>query len=341
MYLLNQGALMQVGDTVTLRVRNPLYNSRSIYSQSVVINEYNNYSGQVITNPSWVGPDCICLTTGLVDFPFRILSKEDIILENTEESQVKQSIQSAVWEILGSNGRPYLVTQNGSHWSCSCVGYGFRRSCTHVNQAKAKVHGGDPKLSNDEKIIEKKATRGVYKPKNTKYYVKVSLERGNPAPIDHEVTMTKVTKNGQIIDLMNKNASLPMAKVVELIAAKVDVSPARARAYYGNFVRKGLAKGAVDKTRAAKPKAEKPAKAAKATEKLEKSVDEIARIKAKNLETMRAVTAKTQKRVARPEGAGVPNFDPELARAQVAKFIETGDHDSFEKLTMADLKAMI
>ena len=62
--------------------------------------------------------------------------------------------------------------------------------------------------------------------------------------------MTKVTKNGQIIDLMNKNASLPMAKVVELIATKVDVSPARARAYYGNFVRKGLAKGAVDKTRA-------------------------------------------------------------------------------------------
>ena len=153
--------------------------------------------------------------------------------------------------------------------------------------------------------------------------------------------MTKMTKNGQIIDLMNKNASLPMAKVVELIATKVDVSPARARAYYGNFVRKGLAKGAVDKTRAAKPKAEKPAKAAKATKKLEKSVDEIARIKAKNLETMRAVTAKTQKRVARPEGAGVPNFDPELARAQAAKFIETGDHDSFEKLTMADLKAMI
>ena len=77
-----------------------------------------------------------------------------------------------------------------------------------------------------------------------------------------------------------------------------------------------------------------------------KSLDEIAKIKAANLARMKAVSEKTRKynQVARPEGAGVPNFDPEKARAEVATFLDTGDIDSFaapEKLSADQVKALV
>ena len=35
-------------------------------------------------------------------------------------------------------GVQYTVKFNGNFWSCTCKGYGFRRSCRHINQTKAK-----------------------------------------------------------------------------------------------------------------------------------------------------------------------------------------------------------
>ena len=96
------------------------------------------------------------------------------------------------------------------------------------------------------------------------------------------------------------------------------------------------------KKKAEKVVKEKPSKASAPV----KSLDEIAKIKAANLARMKAVSEKTKKytMVAREEGAGVPNFDPEKARAEVASFLDTGDIDSFaapEKLSADQVRALV
>ena len=38
--------------------------------------------------------------------------------------------------IKGSTGAAYTVTVRFKHWSCTCSGFGFRKRCKHVEQAK-------------------------------------------------------------------------------------------------------------------------------------------------------------------------------------------------------------
>jgi hypothetical protein len=35
-------------------------------------------------------------------------------------------------------GKQYNVTFDGTWWSCGCAGFGFRRTCRHVKEVKAK-----------------------------------------------------------------------------------------------------------------------------------------------------------------------------------------------------------
>jgi hypothetical protein len=71
---------------------------------------------------------------------------------------------------------------------------------------------------------------------------------------------------------------------------------------------------------------------------------EVAKIKAANLNRMKAVSVKTKvyTNVARPEGPGVEDFDSDEARAEVSNIVN--DLDSFKAprfLSKAQLKAMI
>jgi len=43
------------------------------------------------------------------------------------------------WKIPGSKGGEYTVTLKGGNLSCECMGFGFRRKCKHVEQAKAEM----------------------------------------------------------------------------------------------------------------------------------------------------------------------------------------------------------
>ena len=41
------------------------------------------------------------------------------------------------WEIKGSKGNTYNVRRSTSGvWSCNCAGYGWRRKCRHIEEAK-------------------------------------------------------------------------------------------------------------------------------------------------------------------------------------------------------------
>jgi hypothetical protein len=175
------------------------------------------------------------------------------------------------------------------------------------------------------------------------------MKRGNLAPLKMRFTMAKVkiTKRDRAIATMKSNADKPMAAVLQLIMAELEVHEVLAYKFYRYCVKENLAPGALTafkgKAAPAAPKAPKAPKVTKVTKagkgsyeksvrainakvKAEKSVDDIAKIKEANLERMREVTAKLKPkgkvrdfgtRVARPEGEGVADFDPRLAREEV------------------------
>jgi hypothetical protein len=123
---------MNVGDVVTLRVRDA--RNPAVYVSGVV-REFNEYSGKILPNPKWVSSDSICISTGESHFPFRIIDRERII--ELGEPVVAVSSRSDTFIVQGSKpGTTYTVTRDGSHWSCTCVGFGFRKDCKHVRECK-------------------------------------------------------------------------------------------------------------------------------------------------------------------------------------------------------------
>ena len=122
---------MNVGDTVSIRVRDP---RNAVVFASGVVRQINEYTGKILPNPKWVSSDSICISTGKSHFPFRIIDRERII-ELGEPVAI--ATRSETFIVQGSKaGSTYTVTRDGSHWSCTCVGFGFRKDCKHVRECK-------------------------------------------------------------------------------------------------------------------------------------------------------------------------------------------------------------
>ena len=122
---------MNVGETVSIRVRDA--RNAAVYASGVV-NQFNEYTGKILPNPKWVSSDSICISTGESHFPFRIIDRERII-ELGEPVAVASHSETFI--VQGSKpGSTYTVTRDGSHWSCTCVGFGFRKDCKHVRECK-------------------------------------------------------------------------------------------------------------------------------------------------------------------------------------------------------------
>ena len=47
-----------------------------------------------------------------------------------------QSPDVRTYEVQGSTGNTYTVTQDGDTWTCTCPGFGWRRKCKHVEAQK-------------------------------------------------------------------------------------------------------------------------------------------------------------------------------------------------------------
>jgi hypothetical protein len=53
----------------------------------------------------------------------------------------KSVVKDVTVKISNSKGTDsYVVTYQRGMWSCSCPGFGFRRKCKHVDQAKLKLN---------------------------------------------------------------------------------------------------------------------------------------------------------------------------------------------------------
>ena len=47
-----------------------------------------------------------------------------------------QSPDVRTYEVQGSTGSTYTVTQDGDTWTCTCPGFGWRRKCRHITELK-------------------------------------------------------------------------------------------------------------------------------------------------------------------------------------------------------------
>ena len=124
---------MNVGEEVTIRVRDP--RDPAVFAAGVV-HTISQYTGKILPNPKWVSSDVICLSTGDTLFPFRIIDREHVI-DLGIPAAASSAPRSETFIVNGSKpGTTYTVTRDGSHWSCTCVGFGFRKDCKHVRECK-------------------------------------------------------------------------------------------------------------------------------------------------------------------------------------------------------------
>ncbi len=129
--------MLTVGKTVTVKVRNPLYHARARYANGWIGPEFNEYTGTVV-HEKWYGDDKIGLTTDVRGFPVRVLSRANIIEVSgakVEYQPVKSSRE--VITVQGSKGQTYVVTKENGKATCTCPGFGFRKTCKHVQEVLA------------------------------------------------------------------------------------------------------------------------------------------------------------------------------------------------------------
>jgi hypothetical protein len=111
---------------MVVTVRNPLFGSdRYRFKQP----EFFTYSGESVTLKH-VGADSLALTTGILDFPIRVIPRAWIAaIDGAAYTHTSSQTQTKI--VKGSKGEEYTVTL-GARPSCTCSGFQFRRVCKHI-----------------------------------------------------------------------------------------------------------------------------------------------------------------------------------------------------------------
>lgn len=114
-----------------VKVRNTQWSRRDRYAFHIP--EFIIYEGDVVAAPKWAEKDTVCLTTGNPDFPVRFLAPDAIVsMDDVAVTAPKPVTDTRVVQVEGSKGQTYTVTISPQGKSCTCPGFGFRKSCKHV-----------------------------------------------------------------------------------------------------------------------------------------------------------------------------------------------------------------
>jgi hypothetical protein len=125
--------LLTVGNTVTIRVKNILWPNRHLYANGYVGPEFNVYTGTVMRE-KWFDSEEIGLTTDDPSFKFRRIMRHRIVEVNNKQVDYIKPVEEKRIEITvrGSKGNSYTVVKEKGKKSCTCPGFGFRRTCKHI-----------------------------------------------------------------------------------------------------------------------------------------------------------------------------------------------------------------
>lgn len=123
---------------LTVRMKDPLYDVKDRYSDSVFIPEYNEYTGNLLPNPPWLDDNYFCLSTNISESPIRMLFKDNIICGWLNPRAQNDKKEEPNFVVIPKNGKRYTVSMdNRGSLFCNCTGFNYRRTCSHVKEVEA------------------------------------------------------------------------------------------------------------------------------------------------------------------------------------------------------------
>lgn len=126
--------MLTVGNEVTIKVRNALYDVRHRYANGYVGPEFSEYTGTIVREKFFAN-DEIGITTGDPRFPFRRINRSRIVeVGGAKIDYTPIKSDKITKTVQGSKGNTYIVTKENGKVSCSCPGYGFRKTCKHIQE---------------------------------------------------------------------------------------------------------------------------------------------------------------------------------------------------------------
>lgn len=130
---------LETGTQVKVLYSNPTFERRHLYASPMLIPEFVTYSGAVYPRQKWQSPATLNLTTGDPGFPWRELQDRHIVKVTVGDQEIKPRVEAQkdrVWQVSGSKGNTYTVTETAGKRTCTCAGFQFRHSCRHLNEVK-------------------------------------------------------------------------------------------------------------------------------------------------------------------------------------------------------------
>lgn len=98
--------------------------------------EFFEYEGQETKLKHVNVEEALCLTTGLQNFPVRVIPRKLIVSIDGSAVEQKPQDNKVIQQIVkGSKGQEYILTKAEGKWTCTCPGFQFRRTCKHVAEA--------------------------------------------------------------------------------------------------------------------------------------------------------------------------------------------------------------
>ena len=122
-----------VGKEITVTVSNPLVASAHLYAKGVVPKTLT-FTGTVFPTQKWQDAHKVFnLSTGQKQFQFREIELGSVIAVDGVAQKIKvDPPKTRVWVVKGSKGNDYTVTETAGRRTCTCTGFGFRRTCRHI-----------------------------------------------------------------------------------------------------------------------------------------------------------------------------------------------------------------
>lgn len=104
------------------------------------------HTGTVVKSENYDDPQSFRMATGNRRFPVRVVPLDHVTNLVYDDGRVgdkteKKKVEVTAWEVKSDSrkGGSYTVTRQGDHFSCTCLGFTYRKSCRHTLAIKAKV----------------------------------------------------------------------------------------------------------------------------------------------------------------------------------------------------------
>jgi len=104
---------------------------------------YFTTRGMVVKSDPWVGPSEFMVATGNPNFPRAVIhsSKVHKIEYLSGQATLIDSSKRIFKVSSKSSGKDYIVTFENGKVSCTCTGYGYRRTCKHSVKVSDHLKG--------------------------------------------------------------------------------------------------------------------------------------------------------------------------------------------------------